>query len=66
MPVRKEINTTLLKLKQQQQNTLKLKLLCANHTTAFRGYLLSFSTLTGTGDRCFATSQKVCATHAFS
>lgn len=59
MPVRKEINTTLLKLKQQQQqNTLKLKLLCANHTTAFRGYLLSCSILTGTGDRCFATSQK--------
>lgn len=43
---------------QTKKKNITLKLLCANRTTAFRGYLLSFSTLTGTGDRRFTTSQK--------
>lgn len=47
-PVRMEINTALL----------MLEVLCANHTTEYRGDFLSFSTLTGTGNRCFATRQK--------
>lgn len=33
------------------------EVLCANHPMLYRCDFLSFSTLTGTGDRCFAASQ---------